>query len=145
VRVTKIAGDLQLRAASRPTDAAFAWRVGEACIKPYAEQTWGRWDGQVDFAADRDEIITSYGWDIGVMRVERLPDHWFLSKLYLLPPFQRGRLGSRLLERLIADARRVRLPLRLTVLEVSPARRFYERHGFVLTGTVSPRHHLQLG
>jgi GNAT superfamily N-acetyltransferase len=140
-----MSGNLQRRPANRPRDAAFAWRVSEACIKPYAEQTWGHWDGQADFDAERDEIITSCGWDIGVMRVERHPDHWFLSKLYLLPPFQREGLGSRLLGELIADARMVRLPLRLSVLEVNPARRFYERHGFTLIETVSPRHHLQLG
>jgi hypothetical protein len=29
------------------------------------------------------------------------------------------------------------------VLEVNPARRFYERHGFVLTNTISPRHHME--
>jgi hypothetical protein len=32
-----------------------------------------------------------------------------------------------------------RAVLRLTALEVNPARRFYERHGFVLTHTISPR------
>jgi hypothetical protein len=33
--------------------------------------------------------------------------------------------------------------VRLTVLEVNPARRFYERHGFVLTHTIPPRHHME--
>ena len=79
------------------------------------------------------------------MRVERLPDHWFLSKLYLLPPFQREGLGSRLLEELIADARMVRQPLRLTVLQVNhAARRFYERHGFEITDFTPPRFHMEL-
>jgi len=79
------------------------------------------------------------------MRVDRLPDHWFLSKLYLLPAFQRGGLGSRLLQGLISDARMVRLPLRLTVLEVNPAFRFYERHGFSVTATEPPRIHMERG
>jgi hypothetical protein len=33
--------------------------------------------------------------------------------------------------------------VRLTVLELNPARRFYERHGFILTHTISPRHFLE--
>jgi hypothetical protein len=41
------------------------------------------------------------------------------------------------------DARRAGMAVRLTVLEVNPARRFYERHGFVFTGAVSPRQHLE--
>lgn len=78
------------------------------------------------------------------MRVDRLPDHWFLAKLYLLPPFQGEGLGSTLLEQLIADAGTLRMPLRLTVLQVNPARHFYERHGFVVTETVPPRHHMEM-
>jgi len=119
-------------------------RASDACIKPYAEQTWGYWDGEVNFDPTRDEIVTHLGWDIGLMRVDRLPDHWFLAKLYLLPPFQGEGHGSCLLERLIVDAGTLRMPLRLTVLEVNPARRFYERHGFVVTKTVPPRHHMEL-
>jgi len=134
---------LRLRPA-KANNAAFIYRVSEACMKPYAEQTWGLWDGEADIDPARDEIISHLGWDIGVMRVDRLPDHWFLAKLYLLPPFQGDGLESRLLERLIADAATVRLPLRLTVLEVDPARRFYERHGFVVTKTVPPRHHMEM-
>lgn len=78
------------------------------------------------------------------MRVDRLPDHWFLSKLYLLPPFQGEGIGSRLLDRLIADAGTLRMPLRVTVLDVNPARRFYERHGFVVTRFAPPRHHMEI-
>jgi len=77
------------------------------------------------------------------MRVDRLPDHWFLAKLYLLPAFQNMGLGSRLLEELITDAAIVRLPLRLSVLDGNPARYFYERHGFVVTSSSPPRHHME--
>ena len=46
-------------------------------------------------------------------------------------------------QRLIEEAKSAQVALRLTVLEVNPARRFYERHGFVLTHTISPRHHME--
>jgi ribosomal protein S18 acetylase RimI-like enzyme len=61
----------------------------------------------------------------------------------VLPAFQRRGIGGSLLRRLIEDAQAAAVALRLTVLEVNPARRFYERHGFVLTDTISPRHHME--
>jgi ribosomal protein S18 acetylase RimI-like enzyme len=52
-------------------------------------------------------------------------------------------LGSQLLQCLIDEARSARVALQLTVLEVNPARRFYERYGFIVTHTISPRHHME--
>ena len=124
-------------------DAAFALHVTEACMRTYAEQTWGNWNGRADFNPVSDEIIQLAGTDIGLIGVERHWDHWFLSKLYLLPVYQNRSLGSCLLQRLTQEAGLAQVPLRLTVLEVNPARYFYERHGFVLTHTISPRHHME--
>jgi GNAT superfamily N-acetyltransferase len=124
-------------------DAAFALHLTEACMRFYAEQAWGRWNGQADFDPAFDEVIRFAGRDIGLIGVERYPDRWFLDKFYLLPAYQNRGIGSYLLERLIDDAKAAQVPLRLTVLEVNPARRFYERHGFVLTHTISPRHHME--
>jgi len=67
----------------------------------------------------------------------------FVDKLYLLPAYQNQGLGGFLVERLKDDAKLARVALRLTVLEVNPARRFYERHGFVLTHRIAPRHHME--
>jgi GNAT superfamily N-acetyltransferase len=75
--------------------------------------------------------------------VEQRSDHWFLDKLYLLPAYQNQGIGTCLLRRLIRDAKSAQAIFRLTVLEVNPARRFYERHGFVLTHTISSRHRME--
>lgn len=133
---------LSLRAATSE-DVAFALYVTEACMRVYAEQAWGRWDGRADFDPAFDQIVALDGHDIGIFGVDRRPEFWFLDKLYLLPAYQNRGIGSQLLLRLINDAKAARTPLRLTVLEVNPARRLYERHGFVLTHTVSPRHHME--
>lgn len=134
--------DISLRAATSD-DAAFALHVTEACMRVYAEQTWGTWNGCADLDPAFDKIIQLAGHDIGLIGVDRRSDVWFLDKLYLLPAYQRRGLGSLLLQRLIEDARSAQVRLRLTVLEVNPARHFYERHGFVLTHTISPRHHME--
>jgi GNAT superfamily N-acetyltransferase len=134
--------NLSLRAA-KSEDAAFALQVTEACMRAYAERTWGSWDGRADLHLAFDEIIQLAGRDIGLIGVNRGSDGWFLDKLYLLPTYQNRGIGSCLLQRLINDAKAAQVELRLTVLEVNPARRFYERHGFVLTQTISPRHHMK--
>jgi GNAT superfamily N-acetyltransferase len=124
-------------------DAAFALHVTEACMRLYAEQTWGAWNGLADFDPSFDKILQLAGIDIGLVGVERYLDHWLIRKLYLLPLYQNRGHGSYLLQGLKREASAARVPLRLTVLEVNPARRFYERHGFVLTETISPRHHME--
>jgi GNAT superfamily N-acetyltransferase len=138
----KIMPDVSLRAATSD-DAAFALHVTEACMRVYAEQTWGSWSGRADLDLAFDKIIQLAGRDIGLTGVDRRSDCWFLDKLYLLPAYQNHGFGSYLLQRLIDDAKAAQVVLRLTVLEVNPARRFYERHGFVLTHTISPRHHME--
>jgi GNAT superfamily N-acetyltransferase len=134
--------DIAFRPATR-ADAAFVLRVTEACMRVYAEQTWGVWDGRLDLDTSFDQIVQLAGRDIGMVGVDRRPDFWFIDKLYLLPAYQNRGIGSAILHGLIDDAQAARTPLRLTVLEVNPARRFYERHGFVLTHTISPRHHME--
>jgi GNAT superfamily N-acetyltransferase len=138
----KLMRSVSLRAATSE-DAAFALRVTEACMRVYAEQTWGRWDGRADLDLTFDEVIQLAAHDIGMIGVDRRSGDWFLDKLYLLPDYQSRGIGSYLLQRLIDDARAADVELRLTVLEVNPARRFYERHGFVLTHTIPPRHHMK--
>jgi GNAT superfamily N-acetyltransferase len=124
-------------------DAAFALHVTEACMRTYAEQTWGVWNGRADFDPSFDKIIQFAGTDIGLSGVERRSDNWLIRKLYLLPSYQNKGHGSYLLRCLKREASAAQVPLRLTVLEVNPARRFYERHGFVLTETISPRQHME--
>jgi GNAT superfamily N-acetyltransferase len=134
--------DVSLRPAIS-NDAAFALHVTESCMRVYAEQTWGSWNGRADLDLAFDEVIQFAGRDIGLIGVDRRSDCWFLDKLYILPAYQNQGFGSHLLRHLIDDARAARVVLRLTVLEVNPARRFYERHGFIVTHTIPPRHHLE--
>jgi GNAT superfamily N-acetyltransferase len=138
----KFMHNISLRAATNH-DAAFALHVTEACMRVYAEQTWGTWDRRADLNIEFDKIIQLAGRDIGMIGVDRRSDFWFIDKLYLLPAYQRQGIGGYLLRHLIEDAKSTRVELRLTVLEVNPARRFYERHGFVSTHTISPRHHME--
>ncbi|MFF1907680.1 GNAT family N-acetyltransferase [Kitasatospora sp. NPDC058218] len=55
-----------------------------------------------------------------------------LEHFYLAPQHQGRGLGSAVLRRALAEADAAGDPVRLDVLQGSPARRLYERHGFVL-------------
>ena len=55
---------------------------------------------------------------------------WWLENFYLSPEFQGGGMGTAVLRVLLARADAEGLPVRLQVLQGSPARRLYERHGF---------------
>jgi GNAT superfamily N-acetyltransferase len=123
-------------------DKAFAFEIAAACIKPYAERTWGRWDGRVDLEIGRDKVIQFAGTDIGLIGVEKRTGSWFLSRLYIAPNWQRRGLGSMILGDLLREARAAGVSIRLTVLEVNPARALYERHGFRVVETRPPRHHM---
>ena len=134
--------DLTLRPATTD-DQAFALHLTEVCMRAHAEQTWGSWNGHADLDIGIDQIIQRSGVEIGMIGVERRPDHWFMHKLYLLPENQNQGIGSTMIERLQSEARTASAEVRLTVLEVNPARRFYERHGFTLAETIPPRRHMR--
>jgi GNAT superfamily N-acetyltransferase len=70
---------------------------------------------------------------VGVFVVERCPTHIQLEQIYLLPEYQRMGIGRVLLERLIAEALQSKIPIRLRVMAVNPAKNFYEQHGFIIT------------
>jgi len=75
-------------------------------------------------------VIVVGAVDVGILIVERLPNEVRLLMLCLLPSHQGRGIGSSLVSALQGEAVARRVPLRLDVLKVNPARRFYERLGF---------------
>jgi ribosomal protein S18 acetylase RimI-like enzyme len=75
-------------------------------------------------------VIVVGAVDAGILLVERLPHEVQLHILYLLPSFQGLGIGSALVSSLQREAAERRVPLRLKVLKVNPAKRLYERMGF---------------
>ena len=63
-------------------DAVFALQVTEACMRAYAEQTWGRWSGRADFDPAVDMIVERDGRGIGLMglRIDSRQKSWVLEK-----------------------------------------------------------------
>lgn len=84
-----------------------AYEDAENCIVMLGEQCAGRWI----VLRGKSEIM--------------------LVDITLLPEFQKRGLGTELLRKLIRESEDVSLPLRLQVARNNPARRLYERLGFV--------------
>ncbi len=78
-------------------------------------------------------IIEWQGQPIGILALQKLPGWIMLNRIFLLPGAQRRGIGTRIMGEILKSASAQRLPVRLRVLKVNPARRLYERLGFVVT------------
>lgn len=76
-------------------------------------------------------VIVIDGEDAGSIALRPAPDGVWLEHFYLASAHQGRGLGGQVLAQVLASADPA-LPLRLDVLQGSPARRLYERHGFVV-------------
>jgi ribosomal protein S18 acetylase RimI-like enzyme len=130
-------------------DRDFLWHAHKAAMKGYVSQTWG-WDEAWQQQYFRDHVLPER---IQVIEVEREPagfleldvrdDCLFVTNLELLPAYQGKGIGGELLRSVQTEAAASRLPVRLQVLRVNPARRLYERLGFRQTGETDTHYQME--
>lgn len=130
-------------------DYALLYNLHVACMRDHVAATWG-WDEAVQraiflerFAPGRSRIVVVDGRDVGVFAVERRADGWFIGNIGIAPAMQGRGIGAAILRGVLADAARDAVPTRLQVLRVNPARRLYERLGFIIEGE-TPTHYLMV-
>ncbi|MFE9677521.1 GNAT family N-acetyltransferase [Streptomyces sp. NPDC006259] len=99
----------------------------------------GRFDERRVRRRLRDGFVAAHTWVIevdgvfaGCVALRPEGDARRLEHFYLAPHAQGRGIGSAVLGRFLGEADRDSVRLRLDVLRGSPARRLYERHGFVL-------------
>jgi hypothetical protein len=88
--MTEAHATLDLRPAV-PADAEFVFRLTEACMRRYAEQTWGQWNEALtrdSFVPATHQIIQYGGEDIGCVELIESSDELRLAKLYIWPDYQ---------------------------------------------------------
>jgi ribosomal protein S18 acetylase RimI-like enzyme len=141
---------IRLRAATQ-ADESFLLHVLKTTMQTYIEQLWG-WDEPVqrqrfeeEFDPGRDQIVAYEGADIGVLGIERHEDALFIDKIYILPDYQRCGIGTALIQTVLDDAFQSDLPVRLRVLKNNPAKRLYERLGFVQVAETETSYVMQAG
>ena len=134
------------------TDVAFAYRVRETTMRDYVVATWGAWNADEareqiahDIRTSRSSIVELNDEPVGLLRVDELPTHVHLDQLFILPEHQRKGVGHQILVQILERARTVGLPLRLWVLRVNPATKFYERLGFKVIEQTAASLHLEHG
>ncbi|UNK69851.1 GNAT family N-acetyltransferase [Microbacterium sp. H1-D42] len=82
------------------------------------------------FRPESTRIIVFKGEDVGSISVREEPDTRWIEHFYIAPVVQNRGIGSKVLTLILAE--HDPLTHRLNVLQGSPARRLYERHGFTV-------------
>lgn len=123
--------------ASAPDDAAWIAELRAEVMRPDLERL-DRYDPLrvrqrfLDaFEPGQTRVIVVDGEDAGSIAVRPASDGVWIEHFYLAAAHQGRGIGSQVLT-LVLTEQRGEKPLRLNVLRGSPARRLYERHGFVL-------------
>ena len=78
------------------------------------------------------QIIRIEHTSVGMMKLVQKPTEWKLVQIQMVPELQGSGIGSSILEVVITQAKTAGVPLRLSVLKVNPAKRLYDRLGFVV-------------
>jgi GNAT superfamily N-acetyltransferase len=122
---------------ANPKDAPLFYRVIDQTMREFIIITWGTWnEARVQRESNeksldpKAQIIQVADISVGVFVVERCPTHIQLEHIYLFPEYQRRGIGTALLNNLIAEASQLKIPVRLRVMAVNPAKNFYARLGF---------------
>jgi ribosomal protein S18 acetylase RimI-like enzyme len=120
-------------------DYDFLYRLHAVSMRPYVELLWGweeAWQQEYfarKFDVARRKIIQIDGQDAGVLVVEQRAYEIYLALIEILPAYQGKGVGTAIISSLLETAREKGEPVILHVLKSNtPARRLYERLGFVI-------------
>lgn len=131
------------------SDTTFARQAHHRAYHDVVVRQFGNWDEKMqdDFfdaswRPDTHEIISCDGSLCGYCAIEHTPERIFVHELVLLPEFQGKGIGSIILQTLIDDAARQRIPIKLQVLKENHAQSLYRKLGF--TDTRSTDTHFEM-
>jgi len=136
--------------ASQSADANLFYDLIEQTMRAHVLAAGGTWDEErrrresVEESANPNARIILVGAiEAGILLVERRPHEVHLQDLYLFPKYQGQGIGSAIVSALQKEAIARRVPIRLQVLKVNPAKRFYERLGFSVLEEAEYFFHMQ--
>lgn len=115
-------------------------------MRGHVVATWGEWRSDAVREALRAQatsgtaqVIELNRVEAGWLVIERHTSHFQLEQLFVLPEYQNQGIGTRIVKDLIEEASCLTLPVRLRVLAVNPAQRFYVRMGFSVVEVAQER------
>lgn len=103
-------------------ESLFGWRGDEFEHRRFRE----------NHDVGKAQIVVVDGEDAGWIELAQGDDEIDIKGIYLLPAFQGRGVGRMILKRVIAQGNAEALSVRLSVAKINPARRLYERLGFVI-------------
>jgi ribosomal protein S18 acetylase RimI-like enzyme len=80
----------------------------------------------------------------GMVKTLRTQAYWEIAQVQIEPDRQGNGMGTTLLTEIISDARRVPVPVRLSVLKGNRAKTLYERLGFKVIGEDASSYQMQV-
>jgi len=121
---------------ARPVDYGFARQLFDATMRDRLAAIigWDEYRQDMNFARKfilrEVRIVTLAGRDVGWIQTRIEDEVMNLLQFYILPEWQNHGLGTLVLKRLLAEAKRRGKVMALSVLKGSPAIQLYLRHGF---------------
>lgn len=133
---------------ARPQEMDWAYQIFKTGMQSYITRTWG-WNelfqehsffanlpassfviASIDAA---DEPTDETGRvDIGGYCLKSKADHLYLEMLLIDPAWQRRGYGTAIMDEVMREAKQHNMAVRLSVLKINPAWRFYQHLGFVI-------------
>ncbi len=128
-------------------DYEYVYQLDKTTMRAYTEQAYGPWDDIVvrpifaeSWHPDTMRIVLVDGQDAGLLDVIPIETSINLEAVWIAPEHQGKGIGTRLISGVLRDAQTRGLPVTLRVLKVNPARRLYERLGFVVVSETVPHY-----
>ncbi len=135
---------------AQDSDREWVWETKKLCLSRYVKQALGEWDEeaqsarfQASFDPKEIQIISLTGHDVGYVAVDHRENEIQLFNIMILPDFQNKRLGTAIMDGLLAEAKQRQVPLQLQVLKVNPARSLYERLEFAVVGETDTHYQMR--
>ena len=89
---------------------------------------------RIELEFESAQVLELNGQRVGLLKAVRRGNDWQLLQIQLVPVLQGMGVGATLIRELLAEARSLGATVQLSVLKANPARRLYERLGFVVVG-----------
>jgi GNAT superfamily N-acetyltransferase len=136
--------------AALPAEQELLYAIHRESMGPYVEATWGDWDEAIQreffearMARGLLNVILVDGEVGGILELDDRFDCVFVSNIQLAARCRRRGIGSRIIADVQRDAAARGQAVELTVLRVNPARKVYERLGFVQTELTNTHHYMR--
>jgi ribosomal protein S18 acetylase RimI-like enzyme len=108
-------------------------RVNKPSFQPNLEEEFKEYAKK--FIPEKIKVIQFKKTDVGRLRVVRTSDEIYIGGIQILPKYQNKGIGSAILEDLVKESEKLKLPIKLEVAKVNKrGRKFYESFGFVTVG-----------